>query len=255
MKKFTFTNAATLLIAVAFFAACKKDQPATFDPNFTGIYFSTDSMNYSFGVTPIEITSHLLKVPVKVMGMPDTKDRVFSVEIGKERTTAVEGVHYKLTGDLVVPKDSVNGYIPLEILRADLGEDDFKIHFKLIEKDGFTPVDYPNTHIIVVFNNRVEPPNWTDWMGNKTWPEYQLGAWHPLKYVKLIELFRGLEQILPETYKAMVAQYGPDLAHVEFGWPYDYQNVMNKYIQVPLYQYFVEQHPELGVSIPRPTGY
>lgn len=150
MKKIKLTSAASLLMAVIFFAACKKEQPATFDPNFTGIYFSTDSMNYSFSVTPIEITSHVLKVPVKIMGMPDTKDRVFSVEIGQERTTAVEGVHYRVTGDLIIPKDSVSGYVPLEILRDDLGEDDFKIHFKLVEKDGFIPVDYPKTSIVVV---------------------------------------------------------------------------------------------------------
>lgn len=156
---------------------------------------------------------------------------------------------------MVLPKDSIHGYIPLVIYRNSLGDSNYVVSFKLVAKDGFTPVNQPYNKIKIVFNNRVEPPKWKDWQGNPTWPDYILGAWNPLTYIKFIELFRAIEQEAPETYKAMVDQFGPDLENVTYGWPYDYDYTMTKYVTIPLYQYFMEQHPELGVVIPRPNGY
>lgn len=244
-----------LLVPIALLSSCKKDQPQTFDKNFTGIYFVEDSINYSFSVTPLDVHEYLLKVPVQIMGAPASKDRVFVAEVVSDRTTANPGVQYTIDGDMVVPKDSIRGFIPVMIHRETLGTNDFSIHFRLKEENGFTPVNEKFKEVIVVFNNRVEPPKWLDWQGKPTWPSYYLGAWNPLTYIKFIEYFRALEQKVPETYAAMVALYGPDLEHVDFGWPYDYQNTMTKYVLIPLYQYFVEQHPELGVVIPRPSGY
>lgn len=244
-----------LLLAVLFFASCKKDDPVVFDQDFTGIYFQTDSINYSFSVTPLEEQTYLLKVPVQIMGSPKPADRVFAADIIAEKTTAVAGVHYQIEGNLNLPKDSINGYIPVLINRSSLQDKDFRIHFKLTQQNGFSPVNEQFKEAIVVFNNRVEPPQWKDWAGRPTWPTTYLGQWNPLTYVKFIELFRALEDKVPETYTAMVKLYGQDLKNVTSGWPFDYQNTMTKYVLIPLYQYFVEQHPELGVTIPRPRGY
>lgn len=242
-------------LSVVILASCKKDNPVSFDKNFTGIYFETDSINYSFSVTPIEVTNYLLKVPVEIMGAPTANDRVFTAEVIADKSTAVAGTHYSINGDMLIPKDSINGFIPVLINRNSLGNADFKIQFKLIAKNGFEPVNKPNTEIKVVFNNRVEPPTWKDWQGKPTWPDFKLGVWNPITYIKFIELFRAMEQKAPETYDAMVGRFGNDLANVDFGWPWDYDNTMTKYILIPMYQYFVEQHPELGIKIPRPTGY
>ncbi|MBK7097726.1 MAG: DUF4843 domain-containing protein [Sphingobacteriales bacterium] len=61
----------------------------TFDQRFTGIYFEADSINYSFSVTPLEVNKFLLKVPVRIMGVPTASDRVFGAEIITDKTTAV----------------------------------------------------------------------------------------------------------------------------------------------------------------------
>lgn len=236
-------------------ASCKKESLVSFDKNFTGIYFETDSINYSFSVTPIEVTNYLLKVPVEIMGAPVSEDRVFKADVIADKSTAVAGTHYTISGDMVIPKDSINGFIPVLINRNSLGTADFTVHFKLVAQNGFEPVNKPNTEIKVVFNNRVEPPTWKDWQGKPTWPDFKLGNWNPLTYIKFIELFRALEQKAPETYEAMVTQFGKDLANVDYGWPWDYDNTMTKYILIPMYQYFVEQNPSLGVTIPRPSGY
>lgn len=244
-----------LIVPIAFLSSCKKDKPVAFDKTFSGIYFTTDSINYSFSVTPLSVHQYLLQVPVEIMGVPESADRTFGAEILPDRTTATPGVQYKINGSMIVPKDSIHGFIPVLINRDSLGTNDYSIHFRLTATNGFTPVNGNFKEIIVVFNNRVEPPKWVDWQGKPTWPEFYLGVWNPLTYVKFIELFRNLQNIVPETYNAMVTLYGPDLANVTYGWPYDYQNTMNKYVLIPLYQYFMEQHPDLGVKIPRPSGY
>ena len=246
---------ATLLLPIAFLASCKKEKDVIFEQSFIGIYFVSDSINYSFSVTPLDVQTYLLKVPVQIMGSPAATDRIFGTEKVADKTTAVEGVHYQISGDLVIPKESILGHIPVMINRSSLGTDDFMIRFKLIEKNGFTPANESLKEISVVFNNRVERPKWKDFRGNPTWPTTYLGQWNPLTYIKFIELFRAMEHKAPETYSAMVGLYGKDLENVTFGWPYDYMNTMIKYVTIPLYQYFVEQHPELGVTIPRPTGY
>lgn len=242
---------ATLLLVVG----CKKDKGVSYDQHFTGLYFPEDSLNYSFGVTPLSVHDHIFNIPVEMMGSPAGEDRAFIATVVEDSSTARLGNEYDINGELAVMADSIRGYIPLLIHRDALGDQDYSVVFRLEEKNGFTPVSAPYKSIKIVFNNRVERPTWKDWMGNPTWPDYYLGAWNPLTYVKFIELFRGLEQKVPETYQAMVDLYGPDLANVEYGWPYDYSNTMTKYVTIPLYQYFMEQHPELGVVIPRPSDY
>lgn len=241
-------------VGMLFFNSCKKGGDMIFDKNFTGIYFQQDSVYYSFGVTPLDVQSYDLKVPVKIMGAPAAVDRTFSAEIVVDKTNAVAGEQYSLTNAFVLKKDSINGYISIRLNRAKLGTNDFKVYFKLIEKDGFVPVNESFKTAVVYFNNRVEKPTWKDFSGKPYWPTSQLGVWNPITYIKFIELFRGMEQKAPETYAVMVKNYGKDLAGLT-GWPYDYANSMTKYVSIPLYQYFVEQHPELGVVIPRPSGY
>jgi len=241
-------------VGMLFFNSCKKGEDKIFDKNFTGIYFQQDSVYYSFGVTPLDVQTHNLQVPVTIMGSPADADRTFSAEIITDKTTAVAGEHYSLTNAFVVKKDSINSYITIRINRAKLGTSDFKICFRLVERNGFVPVNEALKTAVVFFNNKVEKPTWKDFSGkNAYWPT-QLGVWNPITYIKFIELFRAMEQKAPETYAVMVKNYSQDLANMR-GWPYDYDNSMIKYTLIPLYQYFVEQHPELGVVVPRPRGY
>ena len=257
MKKNTiYISSVTALAAgLLFLASCQKTDYITFDPTFTGIYFQEDSIYYSFGVTPLEVHSYDLKVPVRIMGEAAKTDRHFSVTVLPEKTTAVEGVNYTIADSFTLEADSINGYIPVTILRDHLEDDDFKLYLKLEETGDFKPVNEQYKETIIHFNNKVEPPTWKDYAGRPTWPSYQLGSWNPLTYIKFIELFRELEEKAPDSYYAMVALFGPDLKSVTYGWAYDYDYTLKKFVLIPLYQYFMEQHPELGVVIPRPSGY
>jgi len=251
LTRFIFSACAVTML---FFSSCKKGEEITFDKKFTGIYFQTDSLYYSFGVTPLDVQNYTLNVPVKIMGLPASADRTFLAEVVPGKTTAVAGQQYSITEPFVIKKDSINGHIAVKINRAQLGTDDFKILLKLTEKGGFVPVNESFKQTVVFFNNKVERPTWKDFNNKPTWPS-QLGVWNPLTYIKFIELFRGIETKAPETYAIMIQLYGKDLANVTYGWAWDYNNTMTKYVLIPLYQYFVEQNPQLGVVIPRPSGY
>lgn len=164
-------------------ASCKKSDYILFDKSFSGIYFQKDSIYYSFGVTPLDRTSYQLKVPVEIMGEPAKKDRNFEVVVDKEKSTAKEGVQYNLGSDLTIKADSINGYVPVTILRNNLGNNDFKLYLKLKESGEFTPVNEKYKEVLIHFNNKVERPNWKDWWGDPAWPTYRLGAWNPLTYI------------------------------------------------------------------------
>lgn len=253
-NKYNFTIGISLITMLLLAISCSQDYQV-FDKEFNGVYFQKDSIYYSFGVTPIERRSYDLKVPVTIMGGTESVDRSFSASVLSDKSTAKEGVHYNINKDMIIPADSITGYVYITLLRDNLEEDDFKIYLKLDSDGKFTPVYEEFKETLVHFNNKVEPPSWKDWMGYPTWPDYQLGEWNPLTYIKFIELFRGLEQVQPETYKAMVDAFGPDLENVEYGWPWDYDYTMTRYVVIPLYQYFMEENTDLGVTIPKPMGY
>lgn len=235
--------------------SCKEGSLAEYDPEFAGIYFQNDSLRYSFGVTPFEIDRHNLEIPVKIMGAPVSYDRSFTVTIDPSKSTAEPNVHYQIEKEFVIPADSVNGVIDLVILREPLGDDEFKLSFSLDDAGDFKPVNEKFKNLVVYFNNRVDPPDWKDFWGEFSWPDYKLGAWDPLTYIKFIELFREMKHIVPDTYQSMVNEFGEDMKNVEFGWAWDYDKSLTKYVLIPLYQYFMEENPELGIVIPRPDGY
>lgn len=241
------------LMAITLFASCEKTDYATFDTTFTGIYFSEDSMRYSFGVTPLATTSYIMKLPVKIMGAPTKQKRTFQIEVIAKTTTAKENMHYKMPAECVIEADSVNGFLPLEVIREDLGEtESYQVTFKLIKTDQFTPIQEIGEQIIAIFNNIVEPPAWKDWQGNPTWPDDKLGPWNPIVWVKFMEYFRLMEESHPATYKSIVAACGPNLENVEYGWPWDFDVSIKKYILIPLYDFF-QKHPEYNVEMPNPN--
>lgn len=244
-----------LTVAGMFLYACKESSLLVEEQDMSGIYFQKDSINYSFGVTPLEVESHTLKIPLRIMGSPISTDRKFSVQVNPTQTTAQANLNYVLGSDFVVKADSINAYLEVQIIRESLEQNTFKLALDLVEDQYFKPVNESLKSVIVYFNNRVEQPDWKDYAGNQTWPSSKLGNWNPLTYVKFIELFREMKTTAPSTYDAMVKEFGEDLMNVTYGWPWSYDFSMQKYVLAPLYKYFMEDNPELGVIIPKPANY
>lgn len=254
-------NISLILITILALSSCKENvfQAEEFK---SGLYFINDSTDYSFGITPLEVESHIFELPVQIMGAPISQDRAFKVKVIAENTTAIENVHYEIPAILTIKADSVKGSLLLNILRNDLLNDSFKLTLSIVETEDFVPVSASMSKTIITFNNRVEQPNWLakkSWNSDemiKTWPRSRLGNWNPLTYVKFMELFAAMESQVPDTYNGMIKTYGgPLLPNFPGDWAWNYDFTLSKYVLIPMYRYFMVENPELGVVIPRPNGF
>lgn len=241
--------------------SCSETDYMTFDQDYNGIYFKTDSVHYSFGIMPIETLSHTQDIPVQIMGAPAPYDRTFSIEIldNKEHVMPVEGVQYKIHAEnIVVKADSIIGALPIELLRPGMEGDDengytrYELRIRLVADNNFTPtLSESNQNVVLTFDNAVEKP---DWVG-AVWAQ-NCGDWHPLKLIKLLEYFHtNLAEQAPTIYEKMVSEIGENWERVQYGWPTDYNYTIRKYILTPEYEYF-QQHPEHGITdFPNPNVY
>lgn len=242
--------------------SCKETDYMTFDEDYSGIYFLKDSMHYSFGITPIEKRIHTHLVPLQILGKPASADREFNVIIldATGNKEALEGVQFQLPEKMYVLADSINAYLPIEILRDGLAGDDntgytkYELRLQLVENNEFVPTLSPaDQQVVVTFDNAVERPEWYNTDGEKTWIITRFGEWHPVKLIKFVEYFHtNLKENAPSTYNKMVETYGENLEHIPYGWPSDFSYTVIKYIMNPMYEYFLA-HPELGITdFPKP---
>ena len=124
------------MVAAMTAVSCSETDYMTFDTANNGVYFTKDTLNYSFSVTPIEVKTYTYKVPFRIMGPTSGEQRTVKFRVDPQLTTAKEGVQYNL-GQAVVLPDSINGYIPVEILRDGLegtyatGYTKYKLHLIL----------------------------------------------------------------------------------------------------------------------------
>lgn len=170
--------------------ACEDNEDGFYD-NVYRIYFpeETDSLNFTFGDKMPEYQRHIIDLPVRLMGMKTTRELKFKVEIDTA-STAEEGIHFaELKPEYTFLKDSVNAYIPIELIRNDLSdgyEDVYKIVLNLIPSEDFQLGSKQNLQATIIFNNYLEKPSWWD---NTLGPGYAL--YHPGMYQRMIAYFGG----------------------------------------------------------------
>ena len=261
---------AAVLPLAALLASCEEENYLKFDLANSGIYFTKDTLNYSFGVTHIDTLTYTYKIPVQVMGTVSSEKRPIGYCIDSDSTFAEEGVHFTI-GEACVLPDSIVGYIPVTIYRDKLegtyatGYTQYKLCIRLAKNDYFTPtLDSLHQVRVFRFDNSVSQPEWYNAHGEKVWQTKYLGVWHPLKFIKMVEFFHAVKDIQPETYKAMVKLYGENLEHIEFGDPYQYRTVFIKYIYTDMYNYFndpaerdyiLSNFPDFPFDFPDPSLY
>lgn len=257
---------AALLLLATIFVSC-DDNYMKFDLSNSGIYFTKDTLNYSFGVTHTDTLTYTYKIPVQVMGTVSSEKRPIGYCIDSDSTFAEEGVHFTI-GEACVLPDSIMGYIPVTIYRNKLegtyatGYTQYKLCIRLAQNDYFTPtLDSLHQVRVFRFDNSVSQPEWYNAHGEKVWQTKYLGVWHPLKFIKMVEFFHAVKDIQPETYKAMVKLYGENLEHIEFGDPYQYRTVFIKYIYTRMYNYFndnrdyiLSEFPDFPFDFPDPKN-
>lgn len=155
------------------------------------IYFpeETDSLNYSFGDKIAEVTHATVILPVRIMGLKASRDMTFKVSVDPA-STAKEGVHFeKLQPEYTVMKDSVNGIVPIVLLRDELSEDigvEYRLVLHLEPSDDFGLGSKENLKGVVTFNNFLEEPSW--WQS--VFSAYVV-KYHPGMYQRLIAYHGG----------------------------------------------------------------
>lgn len=257
MKRLTYIIA--LMSVLPFFFSCSETDYPLFDDSVINIYFSRDSMNYSFGITPLTTVERVVELPVKIIGLPSKTARAFTIEVVADKTNAQENVHYTLPDNFEIAPDSVNGIVPVTILREQLGDTEWQLSIRLVGNRNFTPAPGVDKEMgaeaTITFNNIITKPNWVNWQGKPDWPTFKLGSWNPKVYVLFMEYFHRLKDKAPMTYRRMVEKYGENLDNGKYsGWDWDYDYTLTKYILIPMYEY-IREHPELGaVDFPNPNA-
>lgn len=211
-----------IIAVLLLFASCESKEDIFYD-NLARIYFPSDSINYSFGDKPFSVQKFTLDFPVKIMGVQSKEIRKFKVEVDEENTTAIAGTHYTaLPSEFDVLADSVNAYIPIELLRAGIsGEEPLRISLKIIEGGDFTTGVKESLAAKLTFNNYLEKPEW--WGAY----EFSFGVYQQEKYQKYIEIHGSA---IDKSYA-----YSNFLA------------VMKEFKKVK--EYF-DAHPEYGIVFP-----
>lgn len=260
------------LIGAFCLTSCEETEYLKFDASHNGVYFTQDELKYSFSVTADSIRSYLFKIPIQILGRTSDVEREVAYRVNPDSTDATEGTHYTL-GKAIIAPDSITGYIPVTILRDNLegnyekGYTTYRLCIELVENDNFIPtLDTLSQVRTLRFDNSIDNPEWLNWEGIKIWrpgnPHKDLGSWHPYTFIKTVEYFKKIKEVLPETYEKMVKYYGGEnLEKVPYADFHPYSYVMKKYVFAPLYEYFhdeanrediLKMYPDYPFDFPNP---
>ena len=222
-----------LMFTTCLLAGCDENGESGYYEDIDRVYFLEDSIVCRLGEMLMDVEIYTVKVPVKVLGAPFDENRVFRVNVNKELTTAPEDIYTSLSTEFVVDKDSVNAYIPIELLRNKIDpmvDTVYRIVLDLEENDKFGLGVQEKLQSKVVFSNYLQEPDWWYALEFMYWGDYR-----PEKYQKMMEYWGG--PISFEEYTSRMVQvilcgkkmYDYFKLHPEFGmefpetapWPYE----------------------------------
>ncbi len=249
-------NILLFAIAALYFSSCTDRDYMEYDVSQKDAVYmdfseETDSLFYNFGF--YEITEKVIKVPVKLMGMPRDYDREIKISVTNERyadetaSAAIEE-YFSVPDMVVLKKDSTTTHIPVTLLRhADL-ENLRAILTLNIEKTDDLDIRGHSEYTITFDDKTPEMPAW--------WTSYDMGEFSKLKGQLFFKYFWELEQEQKAIYDAIVERWGKFL-DVEPNIYGDsplvvYWVTFNKYVKLKLYNYS-QEHPELDLNIQKPT--
>lgn len=274
-----------LALLVGATMGCSETAYLQYDASANGIYFHRDTLTYSFSVMPVDSVTHTLQVPVKIMGVVSDQPRTFAYTVehqmpsdslqqliylpeAEQYVWAEQDKHYSLPQEVTIPAGAITGSIPVTIHRRALegsfaeGYQHYRIVIRLAENANFSPVLSEKDQVrIIQFDNAIDQPAWYDAFGGKVWYEHDLGKWHPYKFIKMVEYFHEVNNVLPDTYKKMVALYGENLENVPYGDFHVYRTIFRKHIYSRMYEHFndptqrdmiLSLYPDFPFDFPNP---
>ena len=207
------------------FVGCDENGDDGYYDGISRVYFGQASAHHGLGAKPVEVTVYTAKIPVCVLGSPASRDMVARVKVDEALTTASESMYNPVPEEVTIPKDSIRGYVEVELLRDQVPSDKdttFTLALQLEASDDFQLGIEECQVSEITFSNYLSEPDWW-YIEESIW----WGAYHPMKYQKIIELWGG--EITWDDYVAQMAQV--------------------VYVAQQMYDYF-QAHPEYGMVFP-----
>ncbi len=187
--------------------ACQENEKMLYDTNYNALNFrlpdnQPDSLYVNFMFLPDEQITELMKVNLRLMGIPAEEDRYYQVMAVDTATTAESGKHYEaLPERYLFAKGETEIKFELKLKRdPSLQHKTCRLMLALVPSDDFQKgIESKQNFIVNITDNLNEAPPF--WKGN--YLHYYGGPYHPLKCKKYIEI-AGVDSPTwyPEPYAA-----------------------------------------------------
>lgn len=198
-----------LFLLPLIFTACKTKDIPVYTSDDAALYFQrtasyiwgsttvtySNSTEFTFAGAAAEKNSVTYSAEVRTMGNVTDYDRPFKVEIDKEMSTGIQGVHFDTNLDtLKIKAGKSNAYVRITFYRTpDLLDSTLTVVLHLIENEHFnarideykktnqwnsSSENLDGTRYTFKFNEQYSEPTYWSWFG-----EGFLGPWTPQKYI------------------------------------------------------------------------
>ena len=198
-----------LFLLPLIFTACETKDIPVYTSDDAALYFQrtasyiwgsttvtySNSTEFTFAGAAAEKNSVTYSAEVRTMGNVTDYDRPFKVEIDKEMSTGIQGVHFDTNLDtLKIKAGKSNAYVRITFYRTpDLLDSTLTVVLHLIENEHFnarideykktnqwnsSSENLDGTRYTFKFNEQYSEPTYWSWFG-----EGFLGPWTPQKYI------------------------------------------------------------------------
>lgn len=153
-------NILALILSASALTSCTVDEIDTFDSH-NYLSFKSNTLSYTFTFDADNVTSSDFDIPVTYAGRYSDKDAVFAVSAVSDKSTAVEGVHYKMKSEdqQIVKAGTNDGVVKITLLRTDsMKTKTYTLKLAIRENSNFKPG--PTDSITVSITDRLIKPNW-----------------------------------------------------------------------------------------------
>ena len=191
---FTACETKDIPVYTSYDAALYFQRTASYIWGSTTVTYS-NSTEFTFAGAAAEKNSVTYSAEVRTMGNVTDYDRPFKVEIDKEMSTGIQGVHFDTNLDtLKIKAGKSNAYVRITFYRTpDLLDSTLTVVLHLIENEHFnarideykktnqwnsSSENLDGTRYTFKFNEQYSEPTYWSWFG-----EGFLGPWTPQKYI------------------------------------------------------------------------
>ena len=200
-----------ILFVLAVLCSCSKNERLVYDLNMHDIYYpivteTRDSLFVSL-LTADEILT--ATVEVKLLGDVLQSPERFKVEVVKEKTDAIEGIHYeKLPEYYDFPAGEFVYKMPVNLLKGDKGitEKPVSLTLRLVETSDLGIAYKDRAEIRLVIADMVKMPEGTGYYGDMTAFKKLFGDYSRKKHTMIIELTG--HDFWEDTYGSGYGNYG-----------------------------------------------